>query len=348
MGDEIDREYTETRYYKIGETGASNQGYDDLVKLNTEYNVPGGGQGTSNVSYINSNLYNYFNYDRFKQECLESNNLIITKIDAPVTLSTFINQLKDDNSNLLDYYTGLDGMITDSNEYILDNHVKNLAVKVTDYFVVSTALYELLYTESEEGRTTTDGIKVYYNWSDPASTTRKAIEYNGFVAEAFADLRDDEDVTTTASKQNAIIKYLYPLYIEAIEALKLNDSDAEKKYSKYLHDNITLNNMFLTQQQQLDANQDVFDTKKALVITMMAKAHKANKLYSKKKLWFTIYLSMLIVYLLTVVGVIYAASSSNEMFNMFQNAMVGLVIVVSSAFILIALFIYEISKYFYK
>ena len=335
------KSYTETRFYKIFESETeSDQGYDDLVKLNTEYNVPGGGQGTSNVSYINSNLYNYFNYDHFKQACLESNNLIITKIDAPVTLSTFITQLKNDtdNSNLSNYYTALDGMITESNdEYILDNHVKNLAVKVTDYFVVSTALYELLYTE--EGTTISDGIKVSYSWDQS-----KAIEYKDFDEKPFAKPRDGDD----RSQQNAIIEYLYPLYIEAIEALKLNDSNQDKKYSRYLDQNIQLNKKFLNQQQQLDANQDVFDTKKALVITMMAKAHKANKLYSKKKLWFTIYLSMLIVYLLTVVGVIYAASSSNEMFNMFQNAMVGLVIAVSSAFILIALFIYEISKYFYK
>lgn len=341
----VDKSYTETRYYKIFESESeSDQGYDDLVKLNTEYNVPNAnGQSTSNTPYINPNLYSYFNYDHFKKECLESNNLIITNTGTtPVTLATFINQLKTgpDNSDLSNYYTRLNGVITDSNdEYILDNHVKNLAVKVTDYFVVSTALYELLYSESEEGATTDgDGIKVYYNWNDA-----KAIEYYGFPENPFAKNRDGD-----SSQQNAIIEYLYPLYIEAIEALKLNDSAGDKKYSRYLDENIQLNKKFLNQQQQLDANQDVFDTKKALVITMMAKAHKANKLYSKKKLWFTIYLSMLIVYLLTVVGVIYAASSSNEMFNMFQNAMVGLVIAVSSAFILIALFIYEISKYFYK
>lgn len=320
-----DKDYNETRYYKI-ENGK--EGYDKLIKLNTEYGVPNSGQG----SYINSNLYNYFDIDNFIRGI--GSNLLIQYNTNITTLDEFISQAKTDNTSLSDYYRDLNNTITASNEYILDNHVKNLAVKVTDYFVVSTALYELLYATNEI--VGTDPI-------DVTRTTDLSIKYQGFNEELFAiPVTDDSDKT----RQNAIIRYLYGFYTKAVEALKLNDT--EQKYSKNLHENIQLNNDFLEKQQQLDSNQDVFDTKKALVITMMAKAHKANKLYSKKKLWFTIYLSMLIVYLLAVVGVIYASSSSYEMFNMFQNAMVGLVIIVLSSFILISLFIYEISKYFYK
>lgn len=329
-GETVD--YTETRYYKIEESN----GYAELVKLNTEYGVPTSGQGSSNVSYINSDLYNYFNIDYFiggigTTLVVEA---LVVEADSS-SLANFINKAKTDNSSLSNYYDNLNNTISASNEYILDKHVKNLAEKVTDYFVVSTALYELLYATNNEIEDTTESISV-------TKTTNLTIQYKGFSEEGFAI-----PISEDSSKQNAIINYLYGFYTEAVEALKLND-DTDQKYSKHLHENIKLNKDFLEQQQQLDSNQDVFDTKKALVITMMAKAHKANKLYSKKKLWFTIYLSMLIVYILAVVGVIYAASSSYEMFNMFQNAMVGLVITVLSSFILISLFIYEISKYFYK
>jgi hypothetical protein len=329
-GDTVDENYTETRYYKLEDS----EGYDKLVKLNTEYGVPTSGQGSSsNVSYINSNLYNYFNINNFINGI---GNTLVVEADSS-SLSEFIRKAKENNSNsnLRDYYDNLNNTISASNEYILDKHVKNLAEKVTDYFVVSTALYDLLYATDNE-IDSTEPIEV-------TKTTNLKIEYHGFIEADFAITNDD----SSSSKQNAIINYLYGFYTKAVEALKLND-ETDQKYSNHLSQNIDLNKAFLEQQQKLDSNQDVFDTKKALVITMMAKAHKANKLYSKKKLWFTIYLSMLIVYLLAVVGVIYAASSSYEMFNMFQNAMVGLVITVLSSFILISLFIYEISKYFYK
>ena len=335
-GGTVDKNYTETRYYKIGE---SNGGYDELVKLNTEYNVPNAnsGQSTSNTPYVNPNLYNYFDIDYFIGRIgTETGTTLVVKADSS-SLVDFIRQAKSDNSNLRDYYTALNNTITASNDYILDKHVKNLAEKVTDYFVVSTALYDLLYAMNDDEIKGTGPIFV-------TKTTNLRIKYEDLVAMPFAITND---VTDSPSKQNAIIRYLYGFYTKAVEALKLNDN-TNQKYSDHLSQNINLNNDFLEQQQKLDSNQDVFDTKKALVITMMAKAHKANKLYSNKKLWFTIYLSMLIVYLLAVVGVIYAASSSYEMFNMFQNAMVGLVITVLSSFILISLFIYEISKYFYK
>lgn len=328
-GGTVDKDYTETRYYKI----EGMEGYDKLVKLNTEYGVPNSGHGSSsNVFYINSNLYNYFNITNFIDEI---GTTLKVKADSS-SLADFINQAKSDNSNLSNYYNDLNNTISASNEYILDKHVKNLAEKVTDYFVVSTALYNLLYATNEYN--SLDGLETIV-----VTTSGLSIEYRDFNGEGFAIANG----TDSSSKQNAIINYLYDFYTKAVEALKLND-DPDQNYSKHLSQNIDLNNGFLEQQQKLDSNQDVFDTKKALVITMMAKAHKANKLYSKKKLWFTIYLSMLIVYLLAVVGVIYAASSSYEMFNMFQNAMVGLVITVLSSFILISLFIYEISKYFYK
>ncbi len=334
----VDKIYNETRYYKKGDgAGTSNMGYDDLVRLNTEYNVPNSGLSTS---YINSNLYAFFDFDHFKSAISGSgsdSDLIINKVESAtdVTIDNFILKTKTDNlSNLSNYY---DGISSYSNDYVIDTYIMDLAKKVTDYFVVSTALYELLYA--------TEG---YIEGTDTITVKRESslqIEYGGFDDSPFALLPNED----TNSKQNSIIAYLYKIYVQSIEALKLNDADnSDTGFSGSLHENITLNSKFLDNQDKLDTHQDKFDTKKAMVITMMAKAHKANKLYSKKKLWFTIYLSMLIVYLLAVIGVIYASSSSYEMLNMFQNSMVGFVLIVFNAIILISLFFYEISKYFYK
>lgn len=330
----VDKSYNETRYYKKGDgAGTSNMGYDDLVRLNTEYNVPNSGLSTS---YINSNLYQFFDFDYFKSAISGSgSDLIIKKVEGTnVTIGAFIEQTKGDNIGLTNYYNGISSY---SNDYVIDNYIMDLAKKVTDYFVVSTALYELLYA--------TEG---YIEGTNTITVKRESslqIEYGGFDDSPFALLPNED----TNSKQNSIIAYLYKIYVQSIEALKLNDADnSDTGFSGSLHENINLNSKFLDNQDKLDTHQDKFDTKKAMVITMMAKAHKANKLYSKKKLWFTIYLSMLIVYLLAVIGVIYASSSSYEMLNMFQNSMVGFVLIVFNAIILISLFFYEISKYFYK
>jgi hypothetical protein len=336
----VDKSYNETRYYKKGDgAGTSNMGYDDLVRLNTEYNVPNSGLSTS---YINSNLYQFFDFDYFKSAISGSgsgsgSDLIISKVESPtdVTIDDFILKTKGDNIGLTNYYNGISSY---SNDYVIDNYIMDLAKKVTDYFVVSTALYELLYATTGDD---IDGATTITVKRDPSLQ----IEYGGFDDSPFTLLPNED----TNSKQNSIIAYLYKIYVQSIEALKLNDADnSDTGFSGSLHENITLNSKFLENQGKLDTHQDKFDTKKAMVITMMAKAHKANKLYSKKKLWFTIYLSMLIVYLLAVIGVIYASSSSYEMLNMFQNSMVGFVLIVFNAIILISLFFYEISKYFYK
>jgi hypothetical protein len=197
---------------------------------------------------------------------------------------------------------------------------------VTIFFIVSTALYGLLYA--------TDQI------TDKQLSDTYSINLSA----------DGPNITFTSSTHEELIKYLYYLYNHSIEDMKLNKPNKEETdtYANHLIRNTTLNNMYQSQFTKLSEKQNNFDTKKAFVITMMAKAHKANKLYARKKFWFTIYLSLLMLYIFGVIGVLYAASSSYEMFNMFQSSMIGFVMIVLNSIILTILFFYEISKYFYK
>lgn len=313
--------FTETRYYKIDEsTPASNQGYDELVALNTKFNVIENGASNEKL-FIDKDLYTFFDIDNFKSGL--SNIIINVPSSFEPNTDDDYNDFVDisEGQNAVGYFNEIDGY---TNGYKLDEQVIKLAKKVTIFFIVSTALYGLLYA--------TDPIN---NLSNNYSI----------------QLSDGQTITFTFSSEishQALIEYLYYLYNHSIEDLKLNKPTDKDTYANHLSRNTTLNNMYQSQFTKLSEKQNNFDTKKAFVITMMAKAHKANKLYSRKKFWFTIYLSLLMLYIFGVIGVLYAASSSYEMFNMFQSSMIGFVMIVLNSIILTILFFYEISKYFYK
>ena len=304
-----DTAYTETRYYTLPTDSTSNQGYNELVKMNTEYNT-----GTSNVSYVPTDLYEYFNYETFKTT-VDSMSVDMSRITDSTTLENFRTSMTNaSNSNIKRIYDNIDGH-TSSNNYILDEHIATLAKKVTDYFVVSTALYGIIYcTDSLTSQFTTslngqDGIQITYsNYSDDN------------------------------------FENLYTLYNTVIEELKLGDGE----YSQNLSMNLKLNKEFNLNDESLSEKQDIFDSKKAFVITMMAKSHKANKLFAKKKIWFTIYLVLMVLYVAAFLGIIFATSSSMDMFNQFQSSMSGMVIVIVNAVVLLGLFLNEITRYFYK
>lgn len=305
-----DTAYTETRYYTLPTDSTSNQGYNELVKMNTEYNT-----GTnSNVSYVPTDLYEYFNYETFKETVKSNGDNMIVNMSRITTLESFRTSMTESNSKIREIYGDIDGH-TSSNNYILDEHIATLAKKVTDYFVVSTALYGIIYCphdlnqDSQTSLNGQDGIQITYsNYSD----------------ENFENL--------------------YTLYNTVIEELKLGDGE----YSQNLSKNLELNREFNSNDESLSEKQDIFDSKKAFVITMMAKSHKANKLFAKKKIWFTIYLVLMVLYVAAFLGIIFATSSSMDMFNQFQSSMSGMVIVIVNAVVLLGLFLNEITRYFYK
>lgn len=318
--------YDETRYYKLGDstsTGLSNQGYDELVELNTKFNVIENG-ANNEIPFIDPNLYTFFNIDTFKTGLLEI--IINIPISFEPNTDDAYNEFVDisETQNAVSYFNDINSFNT--NGYKLDEQVKKLAKKVTIFFIVSTALYGLLYT------------------IDPI-TGPLSNNYSIQLSGQNIEFKFESDIT-----HKELIKYLYYLYNHSIEDLKLNkpNDDTSDTYANHLSRNTTLNNMYQSQFTKLSEKQNNFDTKKAFVITMMAKAHKANKLYSRKKFWFTIYLSLLMLYIFGVIGVLYASSSSYEMFNMFQSSMIGFVMIVLNSIILTILFFYEISKYFYK
>jgi hypothetical protein len=314
----VDETYTETRYYKIDESTGSNQGYDALVELNTQFNVVENG---ANTPFINRSLYTFFDIETFKT------GFSNIAINVPGSFESATDHAYNEfvkiseSQYALGYFNDINGFNTEG--YKLDEQVKKLAKKVTIFFIVSTALYALLYT------------------TDPITDQQLSDTYS-------INLSDGPNITFTSSTHQALIEYLYYLYNHSIEDMKLNKPTDDDTYANHLIRNTTLNNMYQSQFTKLSEKQNNFDTKKAFVITMMAKAHKANKLYSRKKFWFTIYLSLLMLYIFGVIGVLYAASSSYEMFNMFQSSMIGFVMIVLNSIILTILFFYEISKYFYK
>lgn len=327
--------YDETRYYKIDDsdsTGASNQGYDELVALNTKFNIVV--NGDDNVTpFVNTALYDYFNVEYFKDNF--DSNIIInvpnfdsTNIDS-TNDSYYTNFLSMTQSNHPGYFNAIQAY---ANEYKLDQHLVTLAKKVTNYFIISTALYALLHTD-----------QLTHDFSLNLNTPSTPISLSGSTQTIqFIPIADID--------HSNLIAYLYYLYNHSIEDLKLNKPDSNNidTYANHLSLNTTLNNIYESQFTKLSEKQNNFDTKKAFVITMMAKAHKANKLYSRKKFWFTIYISLLMLYIFGVVGVLYGASSSYEMFNMFQSSMIGFVMIILNSIILTILLFYEISKYFYK
>ena len=80
-----DTAYTETRYYTLPTDSTSNQGYNELVKMNTEYNT-----GTnSNVSYVPTDLYEYFNYETFKETVKSNGDNMIVNMSRITTLESF-------------------------------------------------------------------------------------------------------------------------------------------------------------------------------------------------------------------------------------------------------------------
>lgn len=322
-GDTVDKNYTETRYYKLVDSengdsvGSSNQGYDELVELNTKFNVVE--NGSSNIPFIDRNLYTFFDIETFK---LDVNTITINVPENFDNNSDYNYEAFKTNTQQQhnDYFIRIENY---KNDYKLDEQVIKLAKKVTNFFIVSTALYGLLYS--------TDNI------SDLSSNYSISLE-----AQTITFI-----ISSTINHQR-LIEYLYYLYNHSIEDLKLNKPGEDDTYANHLIRNTTLNDRYQSQFTKLAEKQNNFDTKKAFVITMMAKAHKANKLYSRKKFWFTIYLSLLMLYIFGVIAVLYVSSSSYEMFNMFQSSMSGFVMIVLNSIILTILFFYEISKYFYK
>ena len=327
--------YTETRYYTMSNDNYTT--YRDLVELNTKYNVVNSDSTVNANSFIDDRLYTFFNIDDFNTSM--SNNTIVINMNSP-NIVEFRSNVVNDNTNVVStYYGSIDSLIIEN--YKIDQQISELAKKVTDFFLISTALYGIIYrdagttTTATTDTTTTDNVYMLNN----ALASGINIDFTNIPSSVGPELSDYEDL---------IIEKLYVLYGEALDELRLNDESNDDKYSSYLSKNLSLHSNYLNNFESLNDKQDKFDTKKAFVITMMAKAHKANKLYSTKKLWFTIYLSFLLVYILSIIGVIYASGSSNEMFSMFQNSTVGFVMVVFNAIILLSLFFYEISKYFYK
>ena len=314
--------YVETRYYDAGGSD-SNQDYSELVKKTTAFNTD------SNTYFINSNIYDYFSLSNFKRLSVDDEGS-----DAKITLDLRENKLKDalnlsssNNSNLNTYMVDELNNLEGNTDFYIDLEIIEAARHMIKYYVASSALYGFIYSDREVDTTNTNTIYTI-------DENRPEIELTGITIHI-----GDNDRTT-----RGIIEQLHGYYQEAVEKLKKSDP----AYNNSLGHNIRLNNRFLNNNDNLIRKEEIFDTKKAFAITMMAKSHKANKLYAKKQFWFMIYMIIFLVYLFGILGMIFAGGSSFDLFNSFQTGMTGLVIVIINLTILVGLFINEIIKYFNK
>ena len=315
-------DYVETRYYSMGADAiGGNESYEKLVKLNTEFNIGSGGNTETTNSFIDSRLYSKFNITKF-------NEFFANEIFDVAKLISYIrdNSLTPLQDPLQEYITEIKD-VSASNNYIIDKHVVYLAIKVTHYFLISSALYTLIYAS----KTTIS----------KGETAERNMEYTG------TSQIDDKHPSFLFTDIN--IEVLYDLYTSLIEDLKFDSGDdAKNTHSNFLHKNFDLNNKFNQNDIQLNDKQQIFDSKKAFVITMMAKSHKANKLFSNKRFWFMVYTILILIYIFATLGFVFMANSNNVTFSMFQSAMSGIVILSLNSFILMIMLILEISNYFKK
>ena len=302
--------YVETRYYDA--EGSSNNEYSELVRKITSFNTD-----SNTGSYINSNIIPYFSLSNF--------NDTTPSIELNLNEESLSNALKEGtNPSLKTYLQNLEDLKT-GNQYLIDNYVIDAAMKIIHYYVASSALYAYIYSET----------------NIQAEAQNLTIAKNNVVGENYVgpDIKLFNRANNTAT-----IQKLYDYHKEAVDALKKTDN----KYHTHLLLNTDLNSTFQTNNTNLIQKEEIFDTKKAFAITMIAKSHKANKLYSKKQFWFMVYLIIFMVYLFGILGFIFAGGSSYQVFNQFQSGMSGLVIVIINITILVGLFVNEIIKYFRK
>jgi hypothetical protein len=319
-------DFKETRYYQMGDvvddgssTGSAvagavagavaseSKGYDELVIINTSTRVSDDDAATQ--AFINTGLYDYFNLAVFNEKTTGLTDITVSDTS---TIESIVSELKTKNTTYSTWMTELDA-ISESNDYMIDAHIVQLASKVNDYFVISSALYSYIYKQN------------------PGTVTGEPIQGPTWV---FTETVGSDD----------LLSNLVTLYYESMENLKLSDGT----YNTYITENARLNNTFNDQNGLLNSKQDSFDKKKAFVITMMAKSHKANKLYSTKQFWFMVQLILLFIYVFGIIGIIFASTSTYGVFNAFQSSMTGLVLVISNICILIVIFINELIKYFYR
>ena len=304
--------YVETRYYDA--EGSSNNEYSELVRKITSFNTD-----SNTGSYINSNIIPYFSLSNF--------NDTTPSIELNLNEESLSNALKEGtNPSLKTYLQNLEDLKT-GNQYLIDNYVIDAAMKIIHYYVASSALYAYIY--SQENSQAQDLTIAQENVvGDYVGPNIKLLNHNN----------------NNNNNETATIQKLYDYHKEAVDALKKTDN----KYHTHLLLNTDLNSTFQTNNTNLIKKEEIFDTKKAFAITMIAKSHKANKLYSKKQFWFMVYLIIFMVYLFGILGFIFAGGSSYQVFNQFQSGMSGLVIVIINITILVGLFVNEIIKYFRK
>lgn len=332
-------EYTESRLYN------DDKQYKALVEKTTKFTVSETGVSTADTtkSFVNSDLYKFFDVNYFNR--LGEVTIVNGVITGPIKEITLdLSKLKLDDALGGDSFTDnvelktyIDSIDTSGNSnYVIDENIVEAAKKITNYYIASSALYAYVYYKG----TITHEMPFTF-----ASGNPDANGYDGITITLKNVTPDIPAVGTTAIPENTYaITQLHNYYKESIADFE----ETSSLFNANLSENIDLNKTFNKQNDQLKEKNEIFDGKKALAITMMAKAHKANKLYSSKQFWFMIYMIIFMVYFFGILGLIFAGGSKYALLTNFQSGMSGMVVVVVNASILTGLIINEIYRYFNK
>lgn len=321
--------YVETRYFTDGNT---NLEYIDLVRKTTQYSIASD-SGDTNSAYIDTGIYNYFSLTHFNRL-----GTAVGGVTKSITIDLSVEMLEEavstNNPDLSAYLGDLD-TLSSSNDYIIDKGVIAIAKTITNYYIASSALYAFIYSSQSELNLTETGVFA------STGATSYTINSSDILGGGYTG---PNIILTNVEDGSKIIEKLHSYYIKSVGDLKLSDTT----YNSHLTNNIHLNKTFLEQNEKLGQKEEIFDTKKAFAITMMAKSHKANKLYSAKQFWFLVYLALFVIYVFGIFGMISASHSSLDIFKSFKSTILGSVIVSINVVILLSLCLFDIIKYFNK
>lgn len=317
--------YEETRYYtKSGsEPSFTYKYYDDLVKTSTAYNDSA---GEKTVSFVNPKLFDFFNINtflaRFNTQTFTV-NMHTSILSEDLSIEETMNLVFDTTTAFNNYIGEIDTIMGD-NEYIIDRNIGVLAKNVSYFFLVSSALYTNIGSTSE---IPTDGTtSVQLNTSMP------------YFIYSYPSIEGTDTTPTTPG----ITTRLVEAYFKTLNSLEMGEGE----YTSHLNRNVLLNRKFNAMDQQLTDKQEIFNDKKAFVITMMSKTHKANKQLTAKKSLLNTYLMALFVYIITCIGLVLAGNSSYPMFQAIQTTIVGTILAGLNAIILLGLLVTESMAFF--
>lgn len=223
------------------------------------------------------------------------------------------------NPTLLNYYDKLHTFCSDVNEYNhneimksvdpLECYMTSCARLVIKYFTFTTIFYALMY----------EGTNVNFKYKDKI---------------------DFSLITNKENFRDALIDIIYDLED------RMNVKN--QLFNANVSENIQLHTKFSQNDKLLEDKEDKFNAGKSKLITLMSKSKKIKSQYATRSFWHMVYLILLIIYILTVLSLVYAGVSDITAFQSVNKGLMGSVLVVLCAVVMCGIFLYDILRMIFK